>query len=195
MNENKICPYCKTNIIVEHHPETVQYIIKCPVCGKYKILWSVFDDYATSEFKNEGLKISSYIKEKNLKGITPIILYDCQYNDSEKHSICYEHIINDFPKTIDEKIMRIIENLRILSKFPGNNIDLNESDYPLLYPQQNRNKEIPYMLSQLYKQELIEMYSLPPMDFPQTPSLPLSIQLTHHAWEIIQESQKKSGMQ
>ena len=189
MAEKIKCIFCDSEDAKTEKGRDLIHHVSCPICGQYRISKDDYDDLPSEgKLMREKIKVSSYIREANLKGVDPKITMKCDYAEQNGSAICIQHIANRYPEMINDKITRIIMNLGKRSHYTGETINLIENDYPLFYPLQNKTTEVEYTLKYLHENGYIDTPLLPGNPFPEIPILPLDIVLTPKAIEFIQNS-------
>jgi predicted nucleotide-binding protein len=149
----------------------------CEICGRYSITYEASMAVKEKDCFEQRSRISSFIKEKSIRKKKVLICVNDETNvDTSTFTVKY--ILDQYPKTMKEKLVRILKNLTLVSIHHGNAIALTSSEYPLLFPGSfdNRIEESNYILSELVKLGYITGSAV----------LPTKVILTSSAWTLVE---------
>jgi len=129
---------------------------ECDNCGIF-----YFYDFAKYKVEDEHLKLASIIKKFRIDGNTKNIgITATEYGDfDDEYTIEYsvEELLRFYPRTFEEKVDLILNNLSKLSKFEGDTIELDKYETnSVLYISDNDENCINYLLKTLQDLKYIE---------------------------------------
>lgn len=177
------CPICNNNCknlrgIGEIH------LYECDQCGKFKITNEAMRALKSDKFKDETAKISSYLKNRDIKELHQLTIFE-NTEEAKKHesSISIEEIIHNFPKNIYDRIDNVLTNISIMSNFTGEYVYLDYSSSSILYCDSYEIEAMLFMLGQMYELGYIESKS-------KVVNLSDEVRLTAKGWNRIAQLEK-----
>ena len=177
----KICPICDRKA-GNTGDGSGKRRYECNVCGEYIITQEATDDlFEKKIYKEARPKISAYLRQREINKLPLIQIFsDKSKVDSKDENlvISINEIINWFPKSISERTDRTLLNISKLSKFTGDNITIEENDYPIFYVDNIHLKALFFMLKTLSDAEYLYMPEL---------KVPARIRLTAKGWDRVTE--------
>jgi nucleoside 2-deoxyribosyltransferase len=179
----KMCPLCfNEKAYVDYIHLIDAYEVNCMVCGgNYIVTADVLNNITDL---SERTKISVLLKERSIKGLKPLSLF-LERPKVEVTNIPYaittvSELISKFPKNVLDRIDRTLINLSLISKYPGEIIEITEEERRIFFTQSNEAEEFLYMLKQLLDDGLVIG------DY----RLPTKLYITVKGWKKIAELQK-----
>ena len=171
------CPLCKNRDCQSYPSVGRNYTsYECNNCGKFSLTAQ-----ASSVISDNGWKLATYVLEQNRLGNTPTF-YSSQKSlteprqltqqslqaDSPAGSVGMDAAIETFPKTVAERLDRVLLNLAAVTKHLGQQIKIgSEGVNPLLFAQ--NSGEVFFVIEQFAHEGHIKG---------KTTSLPTEISLT-----------------
>jgi len=158
----------------------------CPTCGEYLITLQALSllDFQDNTIKKEhSAKISAYLKNRNVLGLNPHIIYrDILSTKTVPLGITIEEIIDQFPKLISDRMNKVLLNLAELSDYSDYYLKITTDDYSLFYAEKNNATQF-FIMKQLIDEKLIELKD-------NALRLPNEVRLTPKGWNKVLELEK-----
>lgn len=110
--------------------------VKCPQCGGYGVTDEAQRFSLSSLSQVERDKVTSFLRERQLRGLPDVVLTHGRVAPGVpdfKSAVVVEDAIAEFPKTVGERLDRILTNISLLGPVPGSWVDLHEEHVPLTY--------------------------------------------------------------
>lgn len=151
--KNIKCPLCETNA---GYLETELYIY-CEVCGEFGISRELMDDLPQEKkLLGHRPKVSAFTRYREIHKMPPMTLLFGKPKDSHDTYISIFDVIDLFPKTLFDRIDRVISNIANMSRYVGEYFDVKKQPYSIFMTETNEDAEKRFILEQLAKQEFID---------------------------------------
>ncbi|SED15147.1 hypothetical protein [Paenibacillus sp. GP183] len=163
----KKCPICeneKEQIEIELYLTSSDiYEISCKICGDYLITF-IEKEALKHKNINDRVKLSSFFRERTIHNNNVKLVFGQKtdlFPGSYSHLlnlpfISYEDVIKSFPDHISERLDRTLLNLYKLSKYTGDEVFINDTDYPIFYPDSIDLKATKFIMKYLFYDNLVE---------------------------------------
>jgi nucleoside 2-deoxyribosyltransferase len=159
-------------------------LIDCPLCGHFSMTGEAKDEFIRLSEKERG-EVSSWIKYRTLGGGPRLSLVSTEYAGSPEGKVTYNvrQILDIYsPKSLRERLDRIMLNLSRLSDFQGAMLAVNSN---LLYVFQAFNDlQMKYYYDDLIKKEWLI----------GKPLIPSEARITPDGWDHISQLEKGGGI-
>ena len=133
--------------------------IYCTTCRKYYITREAWINFSTSPYKKESTKISAYTRKQHvLKKSVYIMDFDFKTIPEQRKEkyISFDEIIQEFPKTISERLDQSLFLLSKESEYTGAPINITLSrDYPIFHPDSQEQVATKFILRELLRDNYI----------------------------------------
>lgn len=176
----ELCVFCGTQLI-DSGPGEIAYQ-NCKVCGEYFITIQARILFKGSGFYKDRHKISSFLRERSILHTPTKVFLHWEEASKVKNAICYEDIIKQFPRKINERLNKALLNVSRLTSYMGEFVPLSQWDYPVFYPDSTDVNACFFIMNQLYLEDLIEN-----KNGDKAPGFPTEIRLTPKGWSRIAE--------
>ena len=145
MSETTKCSFCGENSTCERYPSHMYRVVDCPICGEYIQQYTPFE-YGKAE-KDKVLSYLYHHKEKNKeKNLLPFIgTQRCYENvfdiDENVYYASFDEIEAFYPKSILERVSKVLIVLAEKSEFLGRTIRFESSELKALLFIKTTNKK------------------------------------------------------
>jgi hypothetical protein len=182
------CPLCQCQECTNYPNHLRQTSFKCKNCGTFTL-----NAVAANVIGDDGYKLAAYVFDKNQLGITPTF-YSSQRSltkefaltghslqeDAPAGSVGVDTAIETFPKTVAERLDRVLLNLAAVTKHLGQQIKIgSEGVNPLLCAQ--NSSEVLFIIEQFAQEGHVKG---------KTTCLPTEISLTAKGWNRVADLQR-----
>jgi hypothetical protein len=175
------CPFCQKQAVETQHDAVKT--INCPVCGDYSITTEAFEDFPTSGYARDTHKISVYLRHRTATHLPIITVFqDLGTAHQYPNALSYEEIISQFPKTINERIEKVIENFAGLSRFTGDFVTIENNDLTLFFGESPELRATFFMMQLLLDEEFLQTST-----GTIGAGFPLDLRLTAKGWQKAME--------
>lgn len=129
------CPLClKAANGVAVGPLDQMVIFECGRCGKFQITEEAYACIQGAPIARDLFKVSAYTRERVVSGSSLITIVSSTQAVSNivGAAIDVQSIVGQFPKTISDRLNRVLRNILVYSPFPGARFQFNlDNDYPI----------------------------------------------------------------
>ncbi|MDF2590900.1 MAG: nucleoside 2-deoxyribosyltransferase family protein [Clostridia bacterium] len=175
------CPFCRSQANEIQRGAIIT--INCPVCSEFLISREAFADFPTSRYSRYAHKISVYLRHRFAIHLPIITVFqDADQINQYQNAMSYEEIIAQFPRTINERIEKVIQNFAGLSRFTGEYIEIEDNDQTLFYGDTSEPEATFFMMQLLLDEGLLEDISAT-----NRAGLPKDLRLTAKGWQKAME--------
>lgn len=197
MISDSTCPLCKRPAEVKQSADWI-YEIVCGACGVFLLEFNLYSGLVSSP-NIHRLKISAYTRERTIAGRELVgIIPEGAILASPfgRPIVSYSEILQEFPSSIGQRIDRTLVNLSKMSRFIGDTVSINDSDFSVFFADDinHYSEQQQYMLKRLLLEDLIELSSQPASGWPNADSLtsfPWKLRLTTKGWNRTDELERR----
>jgi len=134
--EPEKCLLCGANAVVRPQGALEQsHSVDCSICGRYSVSDSLCLFREPLPAEKEMLR--PILRERALRGLPPVLML--QEESPSTSGVTVEELIAAYPGNASEMMDRALLNLGRLAKHPVDVIELESSDYPLLFGRSERD--------------------------------------------------------
>lgn len=180
------CPICSNDIADPNLVGGVRAeLYKCRYCGDFATSDAVRISLSGENRENKS-KLSAVLRKRMVRGMGKILIL-LRTPGQELSSFPYpiyllEDLLGEYPENISDRLNESLINLGKLTKFPGDEVTILNTDMPLFFVQSDNLKEMEYIIKQLKEDGLIQVR--------KTPDSPAYITVTVKGWNRIAELEK-----
>lgn len=130
------CPLCQqtaARIRKRDYGQVRTY--ECPFCGEFAVTSQVHGQLRDMEPRDRA-RVSAYTRRMAIRGvfITILVRPPGEQEPRYENAVTLQDVLDDFPRTISQRLDRALLNIALLSETPGELVKLDEGrDYATLY--------------------------------------------------------------
>ncbi len=194
---NEKCYVCQDDATVKAIPPEMPtfYFCQCSLCGKFYI--GCYAIMFGDKLLENHAKIAAVIRSHNAHGNhTPTIYHDQESLDRDttgrdreekKYHFTIDHMIAQYPKSLEDRIAKSLANLYALSEEGGfgTPVVIGPKDYPLLYAASSGREAVTAVVDTLAERGFVKGSGVG--------TASMSITLTSEGWNTGEAFTKKTG--
>lgn len=149
------CFVCNSKAVITRQDNSSRTIYNCEQCGVY-----VVSDLAQDQIKKHRHEVSAFLRHRQLAGNSDIVLisYDKAKLDKGYLQMTVSQIVELFPASFSEQMDRALENLALLSAYPGDEIKVESlDDASVFYLRHESLEALSFVIRAMMKESLIEV--------------------------------------
>ncbi|MBT2765916.1 TIGR02391 family protein [Paenibacillus sp. ISL-20] len=147
------CPLCGKDA-VQIRDRSEVYLINCQSCGNFQITRECLDDLpAEKKLRSQLIKVSAFTRYRtiNKESVATLFISD---PDSYSEGYSIQQVVDQFP-SVPERKLKVLQNLKCLSKYWGDTVSIDRKDYAVFFPEANEEQPSLMMMRTLVEEGLV----------------------------------------
>lgn len=171
------CLLCASNSIINRQDSASRTIYNCPRCGVF-----VVSDVAVPDVMVKADEIAAYLMRRKLSNAkdTVLISYEKSKLDKDYLQLTADRIADLFPGSFAEQMDMALQNMALMSGFPGDEVRLDDLKMaPLFYVRKARLEALTFIIKCMQRADLIEV------NYYGSAYFPCGVTVSPKGWERI----------
>lgn len=184
------CPLCGQSVdtlTTEQQKEEFLSQLECSKCGTFAITDDAkIELFTNSSLSGKKLRISAYTRERTISRRDIITITYGAGNDSIIPWISIHDAINRFPNRITERLDKALINLSKVSKYTGDKVNIEFTDYPLVFADTKNADSVRFIIDELTERGFLLKGPVQAGRFGQ-------FSVSAHGWDRVHELESASN--